>query len=49
MENPRRMRPRWTRRSFLQTVGASAPTLSFVLERQATLDPASPPAPSEKS
>ena len=35
MDDLRRTRPSWTRRSFLQTVGVSAPTLSLVLDRPA--------------
>ena len=49
MQDLRRRRPSWTRRSFLQTVGASAPTLSLVLDRQASGDAVAPPATSEKS
>ena len=47
MDDVRRMRPGWTRRSFLRTVGASGPTLSLV--RQANAQPVEPPSPSEKS
>ena len=49
MRNLRRKRPSWTRRSFLQTVGVTAPTLSLVLERAASAGQASAPALSEKS
>jgi len=42
MDDVRRTRPSWTRRSFLQTVGASAPTLSLVLESQAGAQPVDP-------
>jgi hypothetical protein len=49
MDDVRRTRAGWTRRSFLQTVGASAPTLSLVLQRQADLQVADPPLPSDKS
>ena len=49
MKDVRRRRPSWTRRSFLQTVGATAPTLSLVLDRSASAGQASAPAPSEKS
>jgi hypothetical protein len=38
----------WTRRSFLQTVGAGTPTLSLVLERAASQNPVLPPVRSEK-
>ena len=47
MDDVRRTRPGWTRRSFLQTVGA-APTLSLVLEGQARAQAADPPVPSDK-
>jgi hypothetical protein len=49
MGKSRRDRPRWTRRSFLQTVGASAPTLSLVLDRQASGEPLRAPGPPGKS
>ena len=46
MDDARRTRRGWTRRSFLQTVGA-APTLSLVLQGQARAQAADPP-PSDK-
>lgn len=48
MDDVRRRRPSWTRRSFLQTVGA-APTVSLVLDRSAAAQPAGPAAPPEKA
>jgi hypothetical protein len=48
MDDVRRTRPGWTRRTFLQTVGATAPTLSLVLQRQANAQAADPPPPSDK-
>jgi hypothetical protein len=48
MDDVRRTRQGWTRRTFLQTVGATAPTLSLVLQRQAEAQAADSLPPSEK-
>jgi len=48
MDNSERGHSNLTRRTFLQTVSAGAPTLSLVLEREASRQPVPPPVRAEK-